>query len=130
MTSLACIKIWATDCWPHVRPDIFSGFGSTRFTHFLQGRVPSAPPPMTGEGIAGQGAGPSVGVGTAQGPPLGGVSVIIIPDARPSAQAVANVLEGPGADREAAACGVGHVAGLAALVRRRVGATRHEAAPQ
>ena len=88
------------------------------------------PPPMAGEGdhIAGKGAGPSVGVGAAQGPPLGGVSVIIIPDARPSAQAVANVLEGPGADREAAACGVGHEAGLAALVRRRVGATRHEAA--
>ncbi len=93
---------------------------------------PPSPTPMTGEGdhIAGQGAGPSVGVGAAQGPPLGGVSVIIIPDARPSAQAVANVLEGPGADREAAACGVGHEAGLAALVRRRVGATRHEAAPQ
>ncbi|MCY4183914.1 MAG: hypothetical protein OXD45_01155 [Rhodobacteraceae bacterium] len=75
-------------------------------------------------------AGPSVGVGAAQGPPLGGVLRVVGPDARPSAQAVANVLEGPGADREAAACGVGHEAGLAALVRRRVGATRHEAAPQ
>ena len=72
----------------------------------------------------------SVGVGAAQGPPLGGVLRVVGPDARPSAQAVANVLEGPGADREAAACGVGHEAGLAALVRRRVGATRHEAAPQ
>ncbi len=70
----------------------------------------------------------SVGVGAAQGPPLGGVLRVVVPDARPSAQAVANVLEGPGADREAAACGVGHEAGLPALVRRRVGATRHEAA--
>ena len=61
---------------------------------------------------------------------MGSVLRVVVPDARPSAQAVANVLEGPGADREAAACGVGHVAGLAALVRRRVGATRHEAAPQ
>ncbi len=73
---------------------------------------------------------PSVGVGAAQGPPLGGVLRVVGPDARPSAQAVANVLEGPGADREAAACGVCHVAVLPALVRRRVGATRHEAAPQ
>ena len=77
----------------------------------LQGMVPPVPsanhlpPPMTGEGdhIAGQGAGPSVGVGAAQGPPLGGVLRVVGPDARPSAQAVANVLEGPGADREAAA---------------------------
>ncbi len=90
------------------------------FTHFLPGHIQVGWP----------GTGPSVGVGAAQGPPLGGVLVIIIPDARPSAQAVANVLEGPGADREAAACGVGHIAGLPALVRRRVGATRHEAAPQ
>ena len=104
----------------------------------LQGMVPPVPsanhlpPPMTGDGdhIAGKGVRPSVGVGAAQGPPLGGVLRVVGPDARPSAQAVANVLEGPGADREAAACGVGHEAGLAALVRRRVGATRHEAAPQ
>ncbi|MCY4184049.1 MAG: hypothetical protein OXD45_01845, partial [Rhodobacteraceae bacterium] len=84
--------------------------------------------PRNGAHIAGKGVRPSVGVGAAQGPPLGGVLRVVGPDARPSAQAVANVLEGPGADREAAACGVGHEAGLAALVRRRVGATRHEAA--
>ena len=95
-------------------------------------RLNEAPMAMTGEDdhIAGQGTGPSVGVGAAQGPPLGSVLRVVVPDARPSAQAVSNVLEGQGADREAAACGVGHVAGLAALVRRRVGATRHEAAPQ
>ncbi|MCY4185929.1 MAG: hypothetical protein OXD45_11525 [Rhodobacteraceae bacterium] len=125
--------------------------------------VPSAnhlPPPMTGDGdhIAGQGTGPSVGVGAAQDPPLGGVSVIIIPDARPAGLSVGAAPVGPNrgvivshgtaVNRDASGGtpatqavarikrgqGADREAPVAAVVNREigdgVGATRHEAAPQ
>ena len=67
-------------------------------------------------------------VGAAQVAPRRSVLVIVIPEPGPAAQAVADIETGEGADREASACSVGHEAGLPALVARRVGAARHEAA--
>ena len=67
-------------------------------------------------------------VGAAQILPRCGILSIVIPDPGPAAQAVADIETGEGADREASACSVGHEAGLPALVARRVGAARHEAA--
>ncbi len=91
-------------------------------------------PPMTGDGdhIAGQGTGPSVGVGAAPVGPNRGVIVSYgistncdASGGTPATQAVARIKRGQGADREAP---------VAAVVNREIGdgvvATRHEAAPQ